>query len=76
METVNISEFRANLLKYLDIANSGNEIMVTSNGKQLATISAPSRQKESARAQLDALSGNAVIHDVISPIKSDWDAQL
>ncbi len=76
MQTVNISEFRANLLKYLDIASSGSEIMVTSNGKQLATISAPSRQKEGARAQLDTLSTTAVIHDIISPIDSEWDAQL
>lgn len=74
MQTVNISEFRANLLKYLDIANSGKEIMITSNGKQLATISPPSNQKQNAKEKLAALSGTAVIHDVVSPIDAEWDA--
>lgn len=74
MQTVNISEFRANLLKYLDIANSGKEIMITSNGKQLATISAPGNQKEDAISQLKALSGSAIIHDITSPINIEWDA--
>ena len=74
MQTVNISELRANLLKYLDIANSGEEIMITSKGKQLATISAPSNQKEQALAQLKALSCSATIHDITSPIDAEWDA--
>ena len=74
MQIINISEFRANLLKYLDIANSGNEIMITSKGKQLATISPPSNQKQDAKEQLAALSGSAVIHDIVSPIDTEWDA--
>jgi len=45
MQTINISEFRANLLKYLEIANSGEQISVTSNGKLLATIMPPTNKK-------------------------------
>ena len=74
MQTINISDFRANLLKYLEIANLGEQITVTSNGKLLATIVPPVNQKELARAKLDSLAKVANVHDVISPINSDWDA--
>lgn len=74
MQTINISEFRANLLKYLEIAYSGEQISVTSNGKLLATISPPVNQKESAKQQLKALASTARIHDITSPTNCDWDA--
>ncbi len=74
MQTINISDFRANLLKYLEIANSGEQISVTSNGKLLATISPPEDKMELARKQLKALASNAVIHDVVSPTDNEWDA--
>ena len=67
MQTINISDFPANLLKYLHLANSGEIIFVTSEGKLLATITPPENQKEVARKQLDSLSQTAVIHDVVSP---------
>lgn len=73
MQTVNISDFRANLLKYLEIANLGGEILVTSNGKQLATIAAPVDQKSEAKKQLAELAVKAKIHDVTSPVDSEWD---
>ena len=74
MQTVNISDFRANLLKYLEIAGSGEQITVTSNGKLLATIAPPLNQKELARKQLNSLASTAKIQDVINPIDSNWDA--
>jgi prevent-host-death family protein len=74
MQTINISDFRANLLKYLEIANSGEQISVTSNGKLLATITPPENRMELARKQLRALASNAKIHDVVSPTDSEWDA--
>jgi prevent-host-death family protein len=74
MQTVNISDFRANLLKYLEIAGSGEQITVTSNGKLLATIAPPLNQKELAKKQLNSLASTAKIQDVINPIDSNWDA--
>lgn len=74
MPTVSISELRANLLKYLEKASHGERITVTSNGKVLATITPPVDRKASARQQLDQLAATARIHDVTSPIDSDWDA--
>ena len=73
MQTINISDFRANLLKYLEFASSGEEILVTSNGKLLASITAPEDKKEIARKQLNALAITAKIHDVVAPIESEWE---
>ena len=73
MQTINISDLRANLLKYLEFANSGEEILVTSNGKLLASITAPEDKKEIARKQLKALSMTAKIHDVVAPVESEWE---
>ena len=74
METVNISDFRANLLKYLEKANSGEQISVTTNGRLIATITPPTNQKELARNKLKELAKSAKILDVTSPIDESWDA--
>ncbi len=71
MQTVQINDFSDNLLKYLEIANSGEQIFVTSDNKLLAIITAPENQKELARQQL---ASTTKIHDVTSPIHSQWDA--
>ncbi len=74
MLTVNISELRSNLLKYLEKANAGEQITVTTNGRLLATINPPTDQKAVAIKQLSELAATAKIHDVISPLNSRWDA--
>ena len=74
MQTVNISDFRANLLKYLEKANSGEQISVTTNGKLIATITPPIKQKLQAKQQLEQLATSANIGDVISPTDLSWEA--
>jgi len=74
VETVNISDFRANLLKYLEKVSEGQQITVTTNGKVLANISHPIQLRETAKSQLAGLAATAKIHDVTSPIEVDWDA--
>jgi antitoxin (DNA-binding transcriptional repressor) of toxin-antitoxin stability system len=74
METVNINDLRSNLLKYLETAHSGCQIVVTSNGRLLATISPPLNQRELAKKQLKALASTARIHDVTSPTGAEWEA--
>lgn len=74
MQTVHMSDFRANLLKYLEMATSGEQISVTSSGKPLATVSAPEDRRALARAQLTALAATAKLGDVISPTDSGWKA--
>ena len=67
MQTISINDLRANLLKYLEIAGSGEQVLVTSNGKPLASIAAPEDKKDIAKEQLRALAVTAKIHDVIAP---------
>ena len=74
MLTVNISDLRANLLKYLEKASHGEQITVTTNGRVLATIAPPTDRKALAKRQLSDLAATAKIHDVTSPIDSQWDA--
>ena len=74
MKSVTISEFRANLLKYLKNAQHGEQINVTSKGAPLATLTPPVSQHNSAKTRLKNLAKTAVIHDVVSPIEGSWDA--
>ena len=76
METVNISELRANLLNYLKKAKEGHEIVITSHGEILATIVPPIDQIQQAKAKLKQLAKSAVVKDVVSPTKDKWDALL
>ena len=73
METINISEFRANLLKYLEKAKGGAELNITSHGEVLATVVSPIDKAKRAKARLTQLSKTAVIGDVLSPLDEDWD---
>ena len=76
MESVNISEFRSNLLNYLKKAKEGHEIVITSHGETLATIVPPTDQSRLSKAKLKLLAKTAVINDVISPTNDNWDALL
>ena len=71
---VNITDFRANLLKYLKLAQLGQEITVTSNGKVLANVTPPVEQKSAALKKLKSLAKTAKIGDITSPINDSWDA--
>ena len=74
MKNVSISEFRANLLKYLTLVQKGEPINVTSKGAVMATLSPPVSQQKAAKMKLEQLAKTAVIHDVVSPIEDSWDA--
>ena len=74
MKNVSISEFRANLLKYLTQVQQGEQINVTSKGNLLATLSPPVSQQNAARTKLRELAQTAVLHDVLSPTEESWDA--
>jgi len=74
MKDVSISEFRANLLKYLKIVQHGEQLNVISKGTPLATLSPPISQHSTSRAKLKKLAKTAIIHDVLSPIEDSWDA--
>jgi prevent-host-death family protein len=74
MKVIPISDFRANLLKYLNLANQGEEMIITSKGIELATLKAPKTKHEKAREQLKEMSKNIKLGDIVSPIDVQWDA--
>ena len=74
MKNVSISEFRANLLKYLTLTQHGERINVTSKGRVLATLTPPVSQQDAATTTLGKLAKTALINDVISPTGEKWDA--
>lgn len=74
MQTVNISDLRANLLKYLEKASMGEKISVTTNGRLIATITPPIQQRDLAKKQLEELAASAKIRDITTPLTDEWDA--
>lgn len=72
--TLNVSEFRANMLFYLNKANSGTTFTITTNGKAIATLSSPPNTKAEWLSKLEQIAEQAEVYDVISPIDADWDA--
>lgn len=55
METINISKFRANLLKYLEKVKQGNTLNITSHGETLATVVPPLSQSEETKIRLQEI---------------------
>ena len=74
MKQVTISEFRANLLKYLKIVQRGEQMNITSKGTMLATLVPPVGQHDVAKEKLKKLAKTAEIHDVVTPIDGSWNA--
>ena len=72
MEQINISDLRANLLKYLKKAQSGSPFSVTSNGEVLAAIIAPEALKISAKEALDDIAETAKADDIVEPVNAKW----
>jgi hypothetical protein len=75
METVTISDLRADLITYLKKAHDGNEVVVTSKGQVLATIVAPNNKFKQAKAELKQLAKTAIIHDIVTPTGEQWNVQ-
>lgn len=74
MNTVAVSDLRANLMKILKKIEHGSEIDITSRGKIVAKLVPPDYTKEIAREKLKAIGKSAVLGDVISPIDVEWKA--
>lgn len=73
METIAVSELRANLMKVLERVRNGGHIQITSRGKVIAKLAPADNIQEKARARLSALSATAELIDVISSVDETWD---
>lgn len=72
MESIAISELRANLMKVLKEIKQGANINITSRGKVIAKLVPPDNSTEEARDKLSALSQTALIGDILSSTETHW----
>ena len=73
--TIKASEFKAKCLKLMDeVAETGEEIIITKNGKPVAKLSAH-REKPKTLFGLGR-DRMKIVGDIISPIDVEWDAMV
>ena len=73
--TIKASEFKAKCLKLMDeVAENGEEIVITKNGKPVAKLTAyRERPKTLFGIDKDRLE---ILGDIISPIDVEWEAEV
>gem|GEM_PF-241920 len=74
MDTIAVSDLRANLMKILKQIEHGSEVDITSRGKVVAKLVPPDYTRKIAKKKLKKLGKNAVLGDIISPIDVQWKA--
>ncbi len=74
MQSIAVSDLRANLMKVLKSIEGGLTLIITSRGKEVAKLMPPSYPKKVAEYKLAELSKTAQIHDIITPLGEKWDA--
>ena len=73
--TIKASEFKAKCLKLMDeVAETGEDIIITKNGKAVAKLSAH-REKPKTLFGMDK-GRIKIIGDIISPIDVEWEAMV
>ena len=74
MRDVGVSAFREHMLSYLKHVEQGEEIILTSRGREIAVITPPDTQRRKARQSLQALRKTANLGDVLTPVTDGWAA--
>lgn len=75
MRSVNVTELRNHLPKYLSSVQKGHEILITSHGEVIARIMPPIDTRLEAQQQLKQLRKRCKVGDVVSPVDEKWDAE-
>ena len=74
MVKVAVSEFRTHMSKYLMYVLEGQEILLTSRGKEIAELRPPVNRQEAAKEKLARIAATAQIGDIISPVIDEFGA--
>ena len=74
MDSIAVSELRANLMSVIKEIEHGASIKITSRGVVVAKLVPPDYSKERALKRLDEISKTATIGDIVSPIETAWEA--
>lgn len=75
MSSIAVSQLRANLMKVLKNIERGDSINITSRGKVIARLVPPEESKQAAEMKLNKIRKSAKIHDVLSPLSEEWEAE-
>ena len=71
--TIKASEFKAKCLKLMDeVADSGNEIVITKNGRPVSRL-VPYREKPKSLFGIDK-GRFKILGDIIKPLDVEWEA--
>ncbi len=73
MRTVAVSELRDNLMSFIKKVQSGENIIVTSRGNEVAKLVPVENKKQIAKEKLNKLRKTAYVGDVLSPIFEEWE---
>ena len=74
MDSIAVSDFRANIMKVLKQIEHGASLDITSRGKVVAKLVPPDYTRTLARGKLDLLRETAKVYDVLSPVDGKWEA--
>jgi len=74
VQSIAVSELRANLMKVLKQIEHGSSITITSRGRVVAKLIPPEESIKMAEEKLNRIRKTAKIHDVISPSSENWKA--
>lgn len=74
MQSIAVSNLRANLMKVLKNIEKGSTVMITSRGKAVAKLIPADQSIKDAENKILELSKTAKIHDILSPINEHWKA--
>ena len=73
MDSIAISEFRANMSAVLLRVQNGEIISVMQRGSEIARLVPPDFARLAAQQELESLRQSAVVEDVIAPIDAEWE---
>lgn len=73
MKNVSISELRAHLPEFIQLANRKGPISITSRGREVAQIIPAQNKQQEALSKLASLRKTAKVGDLLSPVLTDWD---
>jgi len=74
MQSIAVSELRANLMKVLKDIEKGFSINITSRGKVIAKLIPADESIKMAEEKLTKIRKSAKIQDVTSPVSANWKA--
>lgn len=75
MTSITISEFRSNILAFVEKIQRGKKIALTSHGETVAEIGPSTPKPEDIQKRLEYLRKHSRVGDIMKPMGKQWEAQ-